>query len=260
MPGWSPAHSTRCSPSSPTPRWRSSVPNSSTPTAACRSRAGRTRRPASCGPRHSGCTAAGVRPREFVVGACFLVRRAAPSRCSVGSTSGTGSTAKRPTSATGPSRPAGRWCFAEAARCGHEGGASGRESSELVAEHFARGSDRFVFIHHGPAALVSYRLGDARRGARSAGRPPASADPADPRLQGSWRQHPPQPADAGPASVLGAARRADSASRRPGRRALARGVGRGVAAQPVLRARAAAAAAVASGSSGSSRRRTCSMS
>ncbi len=40
----------------------------------------------------------------------------------------------------------------------HEGGASGRESSALVAEHFARGADRFVRTHHGAAALVSYRL------------------------------------------------------------------------------------------------------
>jgi glycosyltransferase involved in cell wall biosynthesis len=40
----------------------------------------------------------------------------------------------------------------------HIGGASGEGTRELVAEHFARGSDRFVLTHQGPRALVSYRL------------------------------------------------------------------------------------------------------
>jgi N-acetylglucosaminyl-diphospho-decaprenol L-rhamnosyltransferase len=40
----------------------------------------------------------------------------------------------------------------------HEGGASGREMGDLVFEHFSRGSERFVLIHEGRGALVSYRV------------------------------------------------------------------------------------------------------
>lgn len=40
----------------------------------------------------------------------------------------------------------------------HEGGVSGRDSSDLVAEHFARGSDRFVLFRGGRRAVVSYRM------------------------------------------------------------------------------------------------------
>ncbi len=40
----------------------------------------------------------------------------------------------------------------------HIGGASGESGSELVSEHFGRGADRFVLTHHGPAALVSFRV------------------------------------------------------------------------------------------------------
>jgi glycosyltransferase involved in cell wall biosynthesis len=63
----------------------------------------------------------------------------------------------------------------------HVGGASGSDSTDLVAEHFIRGSERFVLTHDGAPALVAFRLanvagaalrlpflrpGDARRAVR----------------------------------------------------------------------------------------------
>jgi glycosyltransferase involved in cell wall biosynthesis len=39
----------------------------------------------------------------------------------------------------------------------HEGGASGGSATDLVGEHFIRGSERFVLTHHGAASLVSFR-------------------------------------------------------------------------------------------------------
>jgi len=93
----------------------------------------------------------------FVVGACFLVRRQAFDQlggfderywlygeeadlCYRATMSGLGVV------------------LCSEALVDHEGGASGRESSDLVAEHFARGSELFVMTHHGGAALFSYRL------------------------------------------------------------------------------------------------------
>ncbi len=40
----------------------------------------------------------------------------------------------------------------------HVGGASGTQTPEVVFEHFCRGTERFIAVHHGPVALASYRL------------------------------------------------------------------------------------------------------
>jgi glycosyltransferase involved in cell wall biosynthesis len=85
----------------------------------------------------------------------------------------------------------------------HEGGASGVGATDLVGEHFIRGSERFVLTHHGTASLVSFRLANVvgaalrlpalrpgdprravrarnlRRGVRSLARHPRAVAPAD---------------------------------------------------------------------------------
>ncbi|MGD9703403.1 MAG: glycosyltransferase [Acidimicrobiia bacterium] len=93
----------------------------------------------------------------FVVGACLLVRRA--SFDAVGGFDerywlyGEEADLCRRVEDAG-----GQVVLAEDAVVEHEGGASGRETSQLVAEHFTRGSDRFVFDHGGRLSLLSYRL------------------------------------------------------------------------------------------------------
>lgn len=93
----------------------------------------------------------------FVVGACFLVRRSTfgevggfdPEYWLYGEEADLCFRAER----------AGwRVVQAERAVCHHVSGASGEGAGELVAEHFARGSERFVASHGGPGALVSYRI------------------------------------------------------------------------------------------------------
>ncbi len=56
----------------------------------------------------------------------------------------------------------------ESAVAHHVGGASGKALGALTFEHFVRGSERFVFKHHGAAGLVSYRAASVvRHGLRS---------------------------------------------------------------------------------------------
>ena len=98
-----------------------------------------------------------AQPGQFVVGACFLVRRSAFD--ALGGFDERFWLYGEEADLCYRAEQAGwKVVLADAARCVHEGGASGRESSELVAEHFARGSDRFVYVHHGRWALLSYRL------------------------------------------------------------------------------------------------------
>jgi teichuronic acid biosynthesis glycosyltransferase TuaH len=93
---------------------------------------------------------------DFVVGACLLVRTDAMN--------GVGGFDERywlygeETDLCRRLRDAGwRVRFVADARARHVGGASGSASTELVAEHFARGSERFVLTHRGPRALVGFR-------------------------------------------------------------------------------------------------------
>ncbi len=93
----------------------------------------------------------------FVVGACFLVRRAVLDE--LGGFDRAYWLYGEETDLCARAERAGwRVELAHDAICLHVGGASGRESSELVAEHFAAGGDRFVHDHGSPAALLSYRL------------------------------------------------------------------------------------------------------
>lgn len=100
-----------------------------------------------------------IRPQQgrFVVGACFLVRRSAFE--ALGGFDERYWLYGEEADLCYRAEDAG-WSvvLAEQARCVHEGGGSGRESSEMVADHFARGSDRFVYVHHGRLSLLSYRL------------------------------------------------------------------------------------------------------
>ena len=93
----------------------------------------------------------------FVVGACFLVRRSVFEQLAGFDERfwlyGEEADLCRRAEVSG-----WRVALCESAVVDHEGGASGCESSEFVAEQFARGSDRFVLHHRGRRALVSYRL------------------------------------------------------------------------------------------------------
>ncbi len=82
----------------------------------------------------------------------------------------------------------------EAAAVDHIGGVSGKALGEATFEHFVRGSERFVFKHHGTAGLVSYRLGAVvRHGLRSIVRrgPTGDVDRANLRRSAhALRHHP----------------------------------------------------------------------
>ena len=82
----------------------------------------------------------------------------------------------------------------ETATVDHIGGVSGKALGEVTFEHFVRGSERFVFKHHGPAGLVSYRLGAVvRHGLRSIVRrgPSGEVDRANLRRSAhALRHHP----------------------------------------------------------------------
>ncbi len=92
----------------------------------------------------------------FVVGACFLVRRSVFEACG-GFDDRYWLYGEEADLCFRVERAGGR-IVSSSAQVEHEGGASGRDASDLVADHFTRGSDRFVLDHFGRASLVSYRL------------------------------------------------------------------------------------------------------
>ena len=142
----------------------------------------------------------------------------------------------RPLRAAGRCRLGDRGWSADAV-ADHEGGASAEGIEDLVFEHFQRGPEHFVAKRGGGRAVLSLRLaelvgsvirivapGSGRTARRTTGGASARlARRAAPRSPGRV------PLDSPATAAVG----------RRARRVLARGVGRGVAAQPVLRARAA---------------------
>jgi glycosyltransferase involved in cell wall biosynthesis/GT2 family glycosyltransferase len=93
----------------------------------------------------------------FVVGACLLVRRSA-FEARGGFDERYWLYGEEADLCARVERSGFRVELADDAVVEHDGGASGRDISELVGAHFARGSDRFVLDHGGRAALLSYRL------------------------------------------------------------------------------------------------------
>jgi GT2 family glycosyltransferase len=96
----------------------------------------------------------------FVIGACFLVRRTAFEQLGGFDTRywlyGEETDLCRRTLDAG-------WAVGviDRAEARHVGGASTHTASELVAEHFERGGERFVDDHEGTGGLISYRVAKA---------------------------------------------------------------------------------------------------
>jgi teichuronic acid biosynthesis glycosyltransferase TuaH len=93
----------------------------------------------------------------FVVGACFLIRRSVFDALG-GFDERFWLYGEEADLCFRVEQAGSRIALATEARVLHIGGASGRESPDMVFSHFAAGSDRFVLTHSGRAGLLSYRI------------------------------------------------------------------------------------------------------
>jgi teichuronic acid biosynthesis glycosyltransferase TuaH len=96
-------------------------------------------------------------PDGFVIGACFLIRRSLFEELGGFDTRYWLHSEETDLCARASERGA-RVAVVDAATAVHAGAASTGTSTELVAEHFARGGERFVADREGLVGLTSYRL------------------------------------------------------------------------------------------------------